>query len=232
MREAGRDAASLQHEGMTGAGIPHLIRGALAEALVLLLPIACAGCDRPDVALCATCTAALIPRPEHRRIDDGEGAVPVWSGLRFEGVTARVVRALKEEGRTGLARVLAPALAAAVSQFDTAHAVLVPLPTSRAAYRRRGFRVTELVAARAGLPVERLLRTARRTGDQRGLDREARRRNVTGSLVAHDVAGRRVVVLDDVVTTGASLAEAVRALRDAGAEVVGAATAAATPRRR
>jgi predicted amidophosphoribosyltransferase len=104
------------------------------------------------------------------------------------------------------------------------------VPTSSAAYRRRGFRVPDLIARRAGLRVERLLRHTRRTGDQRGLGRDDRQRNVAASLVAKDAAGRRVVVIDDVVTTGASLSEAVRALRDGGAEVVAAVTVAATPR--
>lgn len=155
----------------------------------------------------------------------------VWSGLPFDGVVARVVRALKEDGRTSLARRLAPAVQSAHSRLAAIDAVVVPMPTSRESYRRRGFRVPELLAARAGLPVTRLLRPARRTGDQRGLGRDERRRNVAQSLVARDAASRRVVLLDDVVTTGASLAEAARALRDAGADVVGAVTVAATPLR-
>jgi predicted amidophosphoribosyltransferase len=109
--------------------------------------------------------------------------------------------------------------------------VIVPIPTSRAAFRRRGYRVVELVAARAGLRVERLLIHTRRTADQRGLDHASRRHNVAGSLRSRDAAGLRVLVLDDVVTTGATLAEAARALRAAGAEVVGGVTIAATPRR-
>ncbi|MBD3942056.1 ComF family protein [Microbacterium sp. NEAU-LLC] len=210
-------------------------RSACADALALLLPVSCAGCDEPDVVLCERCALALAPVPRHQVIDEPGGRVPVWSGLAFEGVAARVVRAVKEDGRTGLVRALAPALRAALDRLDPdgkGPVVLVPMPTSRAAYRRRGFRVPELLLRRAGLRPARLLRHARRTGDQRGLGRDARRRNVEGSLVAHgDVSGLRVVLVDDVVTTGASLAEAARALRAAGAEVVGAATVGATPRR-
>jgi predicted amidophosphoribosyltransferase len=159
--------------------------------------------------------------------------VDVWSGLPFDGVPARVVRALKEDGRTGLARDLAPALRAAVEAAASGSSrppAVVPVPTSRAAYRRRGYRVVELVARRAGLRTERLLAPSRVTADQRGLDREGRRRNVAGSLRGRGAEGLRVVVIDDVVTTGATLEEAIRALRAAGAHVVGAATIAATPR--
>jgi len=210
------------------------LRDALAEALALVLPVACAGCDEPDIALCEACCALL--RPSVTRSRPG-----VWSGLRFEGVAARVVRALKEEGRTGLARHLAPALRAAVDAAEAgasghggtapAHTVVVvPIPTSRAAYRRRGYRVVELVARHGGLRPARLLAIARATADQRGLDRAGRRRNVARSLVARGATGLRVVVIDDVVTTGATLDEAIRALRAGGAEVLGAATIAATPR--
>ena len=160
--------------------------------------------------------------------------------MPFDGVPARVLRALKEDGRTGLARALAPGLAMATgAALDAASAgagsaetvVLVPVPSSRAAFRRRGYRVVELVARRAELRCMRLLVPSRRTADQRELGREERRRNVRNSLRARGAAGLRVIVLDDVVTTGATLQEAFRALREGGAIVLGAATIAATPRR-
>ncbi|RSN55575.1 phosphoribosyltransferase family protein, partial [Actinomadura sp. WAC 06369] len=77
------------------------------------------------------------------------------------------------------------------------------------------------------------LRLRRRVADQAGLTAARRAANLRGAIeVRAPVAGRRVVLVDDVVTTGASLSEAARALRAAGAEVVGAATVAMTPRRR
>ena len=206
-----------------------LVRTALADALALVIPVTCAGCDETDVTLCGACGILLRPAVTRRPMSPD-----VWSGLTFEGVPARVVRALKEDGRTGLARDLAPALRAAVAAAERSapsggSVTLVPIPTSRAAYRRRGYRVVELVARRAGLPVSPLLRTVRTTADQRGLDRSARRRNVAGSLRARGAEGRAVIVIDDVVTTGATLEEAFRALRAGGADVIGGATIAATP---
>ena len=215
---------------MTGFLLP--VREACADALALLLPIGCAGCDEPDVSLCPPCAAALAPDPRRQLVEAPDGAVAVWSGLAFEGVAARVLRAIKEDGRTSLARALAPALSAALVCADAGDGVLlVPMPTSSRAYRRRGFRVPELLVRRCGHRASTLLRHVRRTADQRGLDRGARVRNVAQSLVATGGAGARIVLVDDVVTTGASLAEAVRALRCAGAEVVGAVTVAATPRK-
>lgn len=207
------------------------IRAALSGALSVVLPTWCAGCDGPDTALCEGCRGDLAPDVRVRRLD----GLTVWSGLPFEGVPARVLRACKEDGRTSVATALAPALAAAAaSALADAPAGLVrvvPVPTSPAAMRRRGYRVAELLARRAGLHPRRLLTTGGAAADQRGLGRSEREGNVAGSMRAHGIAGCRVLVVDDVVTTGATLREAARALADAGAHVIGAATVAATPRR-
>lgn len=217
--------------GRVSRGLLIALRAACVDALALLLPVACAGCDEPDTVLCEACTLALSPVPVRRTLDAPGGAFALWSALPFDGVTARVVRAIKEDGRTGLVSALAPALEVALAAAGAADAFLVPVPTSRASFRRRGFRVPELLIRRAGFRPHRALAHTRRIDDQRGLDRERRRHNVAGSLRASsDAAGRRVVVVDDVVTTGATLAEAVRALRAAGADVVGAVAVAATPR--
>lgn len=201
-----------------------------ADAFALLFPVDCAGCGEPDVALCDACRGVLAPAVTCDRLASG---FPVWSGLPFEGVPARVIRALKQDGRTGLARPLSMPLRAALAAATTSVGgvdAIVAVPTSRAAYRRRGFRVVELVARRAGVRTERVLLPARRVADQRGLGIEARRANVTGSMRARDMTARRVLVVDDVVTTGATLDEAARALRAAGAEVVGGVCVARTPR--
>ncbi|WEG07866.1 phosphoribosyltransferase family protein [Microbacterium horticulturae] len=201
------------------------VRAACAQALALAFPVECAGCGQPDIALCDTCRGMLHPQVVKQVLADG---LTVRSALPFAGVPARVLRALKEEGRTSLARAFAPALAAALGEVP---GVVVPVPTSRAAMRRRGYRVAELLARRAGVRPVRALRIVRATADQRGLSRTARADNVTGSLQAtRRLDGLEVIVVDDVVTTGATLVEAARALRTAGAHVRAAVTVAATPR--
>lgn len=209
--------------------LPPIVRDALADALSLAFPIACAGCSEPGRPLCRSCGAELEPHPQRRTLD---GGLLVWSGLEYRGTAARALRALKEEGRTGIARDLAPALRAALVAAGSGRRDLqvVPVPTSRAAMRRRGYRVVDLLVRRAGAQPLPLLRPARRTADQRRLGRRARAANVEGSLRARSAAGLRVVVADDVVTTGATLQEAARALTEAGAHVVGAVTVASTPR--
>ncbi|WP_460774853.1 ComF family protein [Microbacterium sp. GXF7504] len=204
-----------------------LLRVALADALALVLPIACAGCGAPDTGLCDACARALRPAPRTRILP---GGVPVVAALRFEGVAASAIRAYKEDGRTALARPFGRALAAAVAAAPDADRY-VPMPTSRAAFRRRGYRPVELVMRRAGLEPARMLRPLRATADQRALGRAERAGNVRGSLAAVRTDTGRILVVDDVVTTGATVLEAVRALRQAGADVVGAVVVAATPRR-
>lgn len=212
----------------SGSPLREELPGALAGALSLLLPVWCAGCDRADTALCPPCRALLTPAPRRRAL---ETDLAVTAALTFEGVPARIVRAFKEDGRTTLARPLGAALAAALADVAPGGAVVVPVPASRAALRRRGYAAVDLLVRRAGVRSRRLLVPGRAAGDQRGLGRDDRARNVAGTLRARPAAGLRVVVVDDVVTTGATLREAARVLRAAGAEVVGAAALASTPRR-
>jgi len=209
-----------------------LLRDAALDALALLLPVECAGCGLPDRAVCAACRTALRPEPSGRRLPDG---TPVFSGLEYDGVVRAVILAFKEQGRADLARVLAPALAAAVTEagaaLDLVGPEVVAVPGSRRARRRRGFDPVPALLARAGLDRARVFTPARPHPAQKALSLEERARNLEGVFeVSASVAGRRFLLVDDVVTTGATLSAAAGALRSAGAEVVAAAVAASTPK--
>ncbi|MDQ1122929.1 ComF family protein [Microbacterium trichothecenolyticum] len=213
---------------MPRSSLLSVVVSSLTDALTFWLPLSCAGCGALDDALCPGCRGALAGARVDRAIEPG---LTVSCALEFSGVTARVIRALKEDGRTGLARDLAPALAAVLRSVTPPGGLVVTVPSSATAFRRRGYRPVDLLVRRAGWSPERALRLRRAPGDQRGLGRAARRRNVGGAFVARGVNGRAVVVVDDVVTTGATLAEAVRALRAAGAGPVWAVALAHTPLR-
>jgi predicted amidophosphoribosyltransferase len=159
---------------------------------------------------------------------------------------AAVIVAAKEDGRAELCRVLGQRLAGAVlalgaelgGPFDRPGLSLVPVPSAVAAVRRRGFdfglalarrAADELV--RAGLParVRPVLRPLRAVADQADLDAVGRRANLDRAWRARPTGLNGLcLLLDDIVTTGASLAEARRALGAAGQVVLGAATVAAT----
>ncbi len=211
-----------------------MARRAVTDATALVLPERCAGCSAPGRILCGPCLRSLTPLPS--RVVVGEGALDVWAGLPFAGTAASVLRAVKRDARPRLARYLAPALAAALRELARSSdaprgtLVVVPVPSSRASLRARGFRVVDLVARRAGVRPRQLLALNRSVRDQRGLGRTERLENLRGGMIARRAEGRHVVIVDDVVTTGATLIEAARALRSAGAVVVGAAVIAATPR--
>lgn len=198
-------------------------RRSLAAALSLVFPVWCAGCDTLGVLLCDTCRSQLAATPVSQIVG---GDLVVRSALPYDGVAARAIRALKEDGRTALARPLGRTLAALLPS-----ASVVPVPPSRAAMRRRGYSVTDLLVRHAGRRPMRLLHPARAAADQRALGRDDRARNAAGVFRAEPCRRLPVVIVDDVVTTGATLVDAARALREAGAEVLGAVTVAATPRR-
>ena len=176
----------------------------------------------------------------------------------YAGILRALVLEHKEHGRLALARPLGRVLAVAVVDAWQAAppepgpgsgrgvpVLLVPVPSHPAVVRSRGhdpvLRTARAAAAelrRGGVPaaVVPLLRVAQRPEDQAGLDAQARRRNLHGRFAARagaEPAAHRggVVLVDDVLTTGATLREAQRALEAIGMLPVGAATVAATRRR-
>jgi ComF family protein len=162
---------------------------------------------------------------------------PAWdwarAGAVYEGPVRQAIHALKFEGRAALARPLAALL---LEPWGTELAdrvdALVPVPLARARERQRGFNpatlLAEHLAAGLGVPVRpHWLVRVRPTESQSELGAAERRANVRGAFRARSaVAGLDVIVVDDVLTTGATAAECVRALRAAGARRVGVLTVA------
>ena len=181
--------------------------------------------------------------------------VPVGCGSAYAPPWPALLSGLKEDGRTDAARAMAPALARAVRAAVAAAERgapaadapvrpldVIPVPSPAASLRRRGYAPVEVLLARAGIVPLRApgvpglrrhpLRFTRRPADQAGLGVAARAANVHGCLAARiDLSGRRVLVVDDVLTTGATLRETCRAVRAAGGEVVACAVVTAVAAR-
>lgn len=228
------------------------LRGVGAALADLLLPRTCAGCGVPGAVLCLRCATELTrPRTASpRRVP--WGFPPTVAAGAYAGPVRPAVLEFKERGRAELAVPLGAALALAVAAVVSAvpgpatrPVAVVPVPSSRAGLRERGRdhvreltvrAVAELNAA--GMPATevRLLRRRGRVRDSAGLSAAQRRANLAGTfqrVPARLPPHALLVVVDDVVTTGATLTEAASALahgRPGGGAPVLAAVVAATPR--
>lgn len=207
---------------------------ALREAASVLWPVECAGCGALDVAVCAACRALLLGGPVRELLD----GLPVAAAADYAGPVRALVVACKEHGARAEARALGAGLALALAALPEAE--LVRVPSSGAGMRRRGFDPVALVVRAAGLRSRALRRAQAGAGLPGGAQKERtvheRALAAAGSLVlparhARVLAGRRVIVIDDVVTSGATVREAVRALRSAGCRPVGIAAIARTQKR-
>lgn len=204
----------------------------LAGVAELGVGTTCAACDRPALALCARCSAQVRPRPCLVR---RQPCLIAASG-GYDDVLRAALIAWKERGRFTLERPLAYLLAASVLVLDPRPPVaLVPVPSRPGQRRARGGDVVADLGRRSARLLRSLgadahvlpsLAVIRDMRDQSGLSASARATNVRGALQARRRPAGTVVVIDDIVTTGATVGEAVRALRVAGVGVAGAAVVA------
>ena len=205
--------------------------------LDLVFPPRCAGCDAPGTLLCDECRLAVAridpasacprcgaPLGGHAACAECRGSMFAFSAARcaatLEPPVSRAVVLLKDGGERRYAGVLAELLAGCAGGWLDPEDVLVPVPASPSAVRRRGFDHAADIARELGrcvdLPVLRPLRSTR-GADQRALGRSDRFANRQGAFEVDGACGlRQAVLVDDVFTTGATFDAAARALTGAG----------------
>jgi len=190
--------------------------------LDLFLPSPCVLCSKPGSPICSRCLGELKLQPSQAKLGNLSG----FSFTSYNDESSKVVRAIKESGITALIPIVASELAK-LWPYEQ-EVVLVPIPSSPANYRMRGFNHT-LLMARAlarkgrGISVANILVSGRDRKDQVLLSPKERVENLEA---AFRVIGARsmeapVILLDDVLTTGATLNEAYRTLTDSGVKVDG-----------
>lgn len=236
-------------------------RGLLRELGELVLPRTCAGCGRFEQQLCDACwrewQMGAMRVEEHVPALAGRMELPLWAAAVYDGAVRQAIVSIKEGGRVdvhnlvaGAARRAAERIGPTLAAVEAAQKVrppirIVPVPARAPAWLSRreiqlpqyfAHHLAEQLDARyMDAQVEELLRHHRFTRDQVGLGRVQRLRNRGGTMRvksrAFPLGSAPLMIVDDVVTTGATLREATRELTRAGGLVLGGVVLAATPRR-
>lgn len=210
----------------------------MQRVLDVLLPPTCPGCGREGEIICGGCRAALT-----RRLEEPAG-VPLGLPTRmpagivqlewcaaYNGPARACLHALKYDGERRLVEPLAQIMAERWTRAGVGGDILVPVPVHASRKRQRGFDQAELLARGVGnalkLPVAAAVRRASKTSAQHALGRRARAANVGHAFAADpisaaQVSGRWVVIVDDLTTTGATLAGCAAVLYESGALAVSA----------
>lgn len=219
--------------------------------LDLAFPARCPGCGREGAPICGACLPGLdarLDQPAGISIGLPSDIPPTILQLEwcapFGGIVRRALHQLKYGGETRLALPLGEAIARRWARVAAGGDVLVPVPVHADRARHRGYDQAELIARAAaaalGIPCAPILERARATIAQFDLDRATRATNVrgafrlkprhggagNGTVPSSPLAGRWIVLVDDVVTTGATLSACAAPLLAAGAIGVSAVTVA------
>jgi predicted amidophosphoribosyltransferase len=200
---------------------------AFAELSQLIFPSRCFGCHNLGPSICSVCRSSWHPHYYKTKID----RLTVHSSLLYTPTASRIILAAKESGVKGADELLIEAIIHALDKVISKNALyrLVPIPSSKAAQRHRGRSfVVDLVSQiseRTGIPMIDCLQLSRRVRDQSGLHRNERASNLAGAFTLSSRARGELILIDDVVTTGATLREAARAVYSQDFQAVGSVTA-------
>jgi predicted amidophosphoribosyltransferase len=205
----------------------------------LLFPTRCFGCRELGYSICSQCRKLWNPHLFTSRITD----LVVYSAIPYSPIAKNILLSAKEQSIKSADQLVSAALSTSLNELfkKNGRCALVPIPSRLASNRRRGRDfINEMavsVAKDFGVAVLPLLEHQRVVRDQSKLDIASRRENLAMALSVkpsfhRNYSGENVVILDDLVTTGATINEANRALTRGGFKVQAAATACVALRRR
>lgn len=195
----------------------------------LLFPVHCFGCNALGIEICSKCRRNWNPHFYVQTIE----SLTVYSSIRYSTVAKSILLGAKENSLRIADELIIDALVNAVHRLPTPvirRAVMMPIPGSKRAIRKRGrdfiADITKEVSGRTGVPAIQGMKVSRRLLDQSGLSAVDRKRNIYQAFdfVGENIDGE-ILLVDDLVTTGATLLEAKRALNDRGFAVNRAITA-------
>lgn len=203
---------------------------ALIEDLAqLIFPTRCYGCNRLGISICTECRSEWIPHYYKTQVPQ----LKVHSALLYTPTASKILLAAKESSIQGAEDLLISAITHVLrkAKLNSQFFQLVPIPSSRASQRRRGrsfiVEITKKISREVDIPVNDCLYISRRVADQSGLTRDQRKSNLEGAFSVKPGAVLRgdLILIDDVVTTGATLSEAARALNSQGFHALGTVSA-------
>lgn len=191
-----------------------------------VLPAHCVGCGVTGTYLCSACVGSMESAVPMTAASQAFSFDSMTSAFVYTGVARTAVHRLKFGGLRALAPLMAPAMAGTV-RYGSPAEVVVPVPLHRSRLKERGYNQAQLLADRVavalGVPLDtRLLSRVRQAGTQVDAgSATVRQANVRGAFEAtRQALGLRVLLVDDVTTTGSTLDAAAGALKEAGAAAV------------
>ena len=201
----------------------------IGELSQLLFPTRCYGCNAIGLSICSSCRREWHP---HFYTTHVQG-IKVHSAVIYSPTASRIIMAAKERGLKGADELIVDAIVHVLDKanFDTFNVRLVPIPSSAPNRRRRGRsfipEICKQVSAITSIPVIPALTINRAVKDQSSLSAKARLTNMRGAFSISTNTHPRgdLILIDDVVTTGATVSEAARALNSQGFHVLASVTA-------
>ncbi len=201
--------------------------GSFSEVTQLLFPSRCFGCQKIGPSICSECRSSWHPHYYRTKVD----GLTVHSSLLYTPTASKIILAAKESGLKRADELVIDAIVLALqrSKLDLTLSRLVPIPSSKSSQRRRGrsfiVDLVHQISWRTGIEVVDCLQLSRRVLDQSGLHRQERSTNLAGAFRVSSHVRGELILVDDVVTTGATLREAFRAVNSQGFHAVGSVSA-------